>query len=175
MKTKTLFTIALIISSLIVSAQTPQTMKEFNPAIRTVDEIQMVYYSFTGPYMQSFDDFGQLMGHIQANNLPMGAYSLGIYYDDPNVVPENELRSEIGYMVTAPVSETKKFKYKKIPAGKAVSVRYTSMDEIYPAYEAISKYIMENKIETESFSLEIYYSNDPSVIDAEILMPIKSE
>ena len=173
MKTKIFITVLLAISSLVLTAQTKESMKNFEPTIREVEDIHMLYYSFTGPYMQTFNDFGQLMGHIQSNKLPMGPYSLGVYYDDPAVVPENELRSEAGFMVTSSVEETEQFKYKKISGGKAVSVKYKSMDDIYPAYEAISKYISDNNLETENFSIEIYYSSDPSVVDAEILWMIK--
>ena len=46
------------------------------------------------------------------------------------------------------------------------------MTDIMPAYEKLGKYISENGIKTVPFSVEIYYGNDPNVIDAEILFPI---
>lgn len=173
MKTRTLLTVLIALTAINLKAQNKETMKEFDVQIRNVDEIQMIYYSFTGSYMQSFNDFPKLMAHISQNNLPMGPYSLGVYYDDPEKVPENKLRSEVGYMVTDQVKESGVYKYKKIPAGKAVSVRYKSMEDIYPAYDALAAYIEKKGLNTEEFSLEIYYSNDPNVVDAEILMMIR--
>lgn len=174
MKTKLITTLAIaVFCSVILTAQTEKTMEKFKPEIRDVNEIHMIYYDFTGPYDQSFNAFGELMQFIQTNQLPMGPQSLGIFYDDPEKVPANELRSEIGFMLTKAVEGTDKYKYKKIEATKAVSVRYTSMDDIYPAYTAISNYIIENNLNTAPYSIEIYYSADPNVVDAEILMLIK--
>jgi effector-binding domain-containing protein len=132
----------------------------------------MVYYEFTGPYEQSFNEFGQLMSYIQQNNIPMGPYSLGIYYDDPATVSADKLRSEIGFAVSQKAEPTGKYKFKTIPAGKAVATKYSSMAEIMPAYEKISKYIMDNGIKTAPYAIEIYYGSDPNVIDAEILFLI---
>lgn len=162
----------LVLTSLLLTAQDQEKSKAFKPTIRDVEEIQMIYYTHIGPYMESFNDYGRLMAHIQSNNIAMGPYGLGIFYDDPELVPENKLRSEIGIMVTAPFKETEMYKFKKIPAGKAVSVRYTSMQDIYPAYNALAKFIDEKKLKTEEYSIEIYYSSDPNIVDAEILMMI---
>jgi len=170
-KMKMKFFLGLIIISLQlgIMAQNPETEKSMEPTIRKVDKIQLIYYNHTGPYQQAFSNFGQLMGYIQQNQLPIGPNSIGIYYDDPETVPENELRSEVGFMLMKPVEGSDNFKYKEIPAGKAVSIRYTSWEEISPAYEAIGKYIAENNINTVPYSVEIYYSSDPSVVDSEIL------
>ena len=173
MKTRTLFTVFMATVCISLSAQTKENLKEFDVKIREMEEIQMIYYSFIGPYMQSYDDFPKLMAHIQQNGISMGPYSLGVYYDDPEKVPENELRSEIGFMVSEKATETKNYKYKKIPAGTAVSVKYKSMEEIYPAYKAIAAYIEKEGLKTEGFSVEIYYSMDPHIVDTEILMLLK--
>lgn len=150
-----------------------KTANDFKVEIRELDDIHMVYYDFVGPYQECFNDFGKLMEYIQAEQIPMGPYSLGLYFDDPETVSADKLRSQPGFMVQEPIKVSDVFKYKKIPSCKVVSTRYKSMDEIIPAYEAISKYIEENEIQTESFSMEIYYSYDPNVVDAEILFLIK--
>jgi effector-binding domain-containing protein len=150
---------------------TPAT--EFKIEIREMDEIHMVYYNYTGSYQHCFDDFPKLMAYIQQNNIPMGKYSLGLFYDDPDTVPEEKLRSEPGYMVQGPVKTSGIYKYKKIPASKVVSTRYKSMDQIMPAYAAIGKYIAENKLETQEHSMEIYYSYDETTVDAEIVFFLK--
>lgn len=157
-----------------ISLYGQENKSKFEISVRTVDKIQMVYYDFTGPYDKSFSDFGQLMAFIQKNSIQLGQFSLGIYYDDPAVVSENKLRSKIGMAVLSD-SEIKssKYKYKEIPAGKAVTVRYKSMDDIMPAYSAISEYVANNNLLTENYSVELYYGQDPNTIDAEILFYIK--
>jgi effector-binding domain-containing protein len=147
---------------------------KFDISIRKVEEIHMVYYDFTGPYDKSFTDFGQLMAFVQKENIEMGPFSLGIFYDDPAVVDKTKLRSKIGIAVTSNAEfKSEKFNYKKIPAGKAITVRYKSMEDIMPAYTAISEYIASNNLKTENYSVELYYGNDPNSIDAEILFYIK--
>jgi DNA gyrase inhibitor GyrI len=143
--------------------------EKFKVTIKDVPEITMVYYEFTGPYEQAFNNFGQLMGYIQQNKIPMATYSLGIYYDDPVTVSADKLRSEIGFGVTQKVETSGVYKCKTLAAGKALAVKYSSMSNIMPAYEAIGKYLAANNIKTLPYSVEIYYSADPQVVDAEIL------
>ena len=146
---------------------------KFQVTIKDVPEMNLVFYSFTGPYEQSFNDFGNLMAYIQQNKIPMGAHALGVFYDDPATVSADKLRSEAGFMVTKKVEVSGNYKFKTLPAGKAISARYKSMNDIMPAYQAIDKYLAEKGIKTEPFSIEIYFSSDPTVVDAEILMMIK--
>jgi effector-binding domain-containing protein len=175
MKTNFLFIVMLYMLGLALNAQekSASCKAKFNVEIKEIEEIHMVYYEFTGPYMNSFNDFNKLMGYLKTNKVPMGPHALGIFYDDPSQVPEDQLRSEAGYMVQGKVKTGEGFLFKTIPAGKAVSVKYTSMEDIMKAYEAIGKYIGENGIKVKPFSIEIYHSTDPSVIDAEILFLIE--
>jgi DNA gyrase inhibitor GyrI len=158
--------------SLIAQEKTGTDSVKFKVTIKDVPEITMVYYEFTGPYEQAFNNFGQLMGYIQQNKIPMAAYSLGIYYDDPVTVSADKLRSEIGFGVTQKAETTGIYKCKTLAAGKAVAVKYTSMSDIMPAYEALGKYLTANNIKTLPYSVEIYYSADPQIVDAEILFYI---
>ncbi len=145
----------------------------FDVAIRDVDKIQMVYYEFTGPYEQSFTEFGQLMSFVKENNMTMDKFSLGIFKDDPEATPADKLRSEIGLAITSKAKiDLSGYKYKELPARKAVTVKYKSMDEIMPAYKAIEDYIKANNIKTENYSVELYYGQDPANMVSEILFYI---
>lgn len=162
-----------LITLLTISLSNAQKESKFKPSIKDVSEINMVYYSFTGPYDQSFNNFDDLMAYLQQNNMPIGAHSLGIFYDNPEQVAPNKLRSEIGFMVNEKVHVSGNYKFKNIPGSKAVSCRYKNNEDLKPAYQAIEQYITANNLKTEPYSVEIYYSADPAVIDAEILMFIK--
>lgn len=171
MKTRFLLIASVLFLNHSIMAQ--KTNESFDVQIKEIPAIQMVYYEFTGPYDQSFNDFGKLMGYMQQNKIEMGKHSLGVFYDDPESVSPDKLRSEIGFLVTKKTEGNKIYKYKEIPAGKAITVKYTSMEEIMPAYKAISDYISKKKIETAPYSVELYYSNDPTVMDAEIVFYLK--
>jgi effector-binding domain-containing protein len=173
---KKIITLCLLITCLIVNLSAQENndaSNQFEVSIKDFSETNLIYYSFTGPYEQSFNDYGNLMAYMQQNKIPMGQYSLGIYYDDPLTVSADKLRCDVGHMVTKKVKVSGQYKIKTLPAGKAVSVRYKSMSDIMNAYQTIDKYIKEKGIKTESYSIEIYYSADPNVVDAEILMLIK--
>jgi DNA gyrase inhibitor GyrI len=174
MKKNVLFLIVVFCLSTALDAQDSacKDKEKLKVTVKDVQEINMVYYEFTGPYDQSFNNFGELMAYIQQNNIPMGANSLGIFYDDPATVSADKLRSDIGFVVAKKVDVTGNYKFKTIPAGKAVAVKYSAMDEIMLAYEKVSKYIMDNGIKTAPYSIEMYYSADPNVVDAEILFMI---
>lgn len=150
-----------------------ETSKTFEIEIKELPEMHLVYYEFTGAYPAAMEKFEDLMKYLMANSIALGPHSMGIFYDDPAVVPENELRSEIGFLVNGPVEVSDGYKYKKIEACKAVCTKYTSMEEIMAAYGEISGYIVENKLDTAPYSMELYYGNDPNVIDAEIAFTIK--
>ncbi len=174
MKKQLTFCILLAGFTGLATAQTNQPVaSKFDVTVRDVAPINMVYYPFTGPYERSFDQFGNLMAYLQQNKIALGGQSLGIYYDDPATVSADKLRCDVGMMVAKKADVSGNYKFKALPAGKAVSVRYHSMDEIMPAYQAISQYIAEKGLKTEPYSIEIYYSADPTVVDAEILMMIK--
>jgi DNA gyrase inhibitor GyrI len=147
--------------------------EKFKVTVRDVDKIKMVYYEFTGPYDQSFSEFAQLISFAKENKLTMDKFSLGIFKDDPELTPADKLRSEIGLAITSKAKvDLAKYKYKELPAGKAVTVKYKGMDEIMPAYEAIAEYIKTNNIKTENYSVELYFGQDPDQMVSEILFYI---
>jgi AraC family transcriptional regulator len=179
---RTHFIFVLMLSALMLhsmaqekSSCTGKAKNNFEVTVKNTDAIHMVYYEFTGPYKDSFNDFGKLMEYMQTNNISMGSNALGVFYDDPEMLPEDELRSEAGYMVTGKVDVSDGYKYKKIDGKKVLSVWYNNMDEIMPAYAALGKYAEENHVQLEGYSIEIYYGMDPENMKTEILMPVKSE
>jgi len=81
--------------------------------IRDVPAMNVVSLDHVGSYMQIGKAFDSLFGWLAARNLlPAEFRTVGIYYDDPGIVPEVELRSKAGVVlpgdidVAAPVSVT---------------------------------------------------------------------
>lgn len=147
--------------------------KTFEVITKDVTGFHMMYYEFKGPYEESFNDYMGLIEYMANNNIEMGPHAVGLYYDNPEEVAPEELRSEVGFMAAGEAESGEKYKYKKIDDFKAVAVKYYSMDDIQSAYNALGKYIEENGLIPIGFAIEVYYSDDPAKVDAEILMPIK--
>ena len=81
--------------------------------IRDVPAMNVVSLDHRGPYMQIGKAFDSLFGWLASRNLLSAeARMIGIFYDDPGVVPEAELRSKAGVVlpvdidVAAPVGVT---------------------------------------------------------------------
>ncbi|WP_429340920.1 AraC family transcriptional regulator [Paraburkholderia sp. GAS42] len=93
--------------------------------IREVPVMEVVSVEHTGSYMQIGKAFDTLIGWIAARGLFSPEMRMvGIFYDDPGVVPEAELRSRAGVVlprrveISAPVSMT------SIPAGEYAVLRH---------------------------------------------------
>jgi AraC family transcriptional regulator len=87
------------------------TMREV--VIRDVPTMQVLSVDHLGSYMQIGKAFDALMGWLAARDLfAPEMRMIGIYYDDPGIVPEAELRSKAGVVlpgsveIAAPVSMT---------------------------------------------------------------------
>ena len=81
--------------------------------IRDLPAMQVLTVDHVGSYMQIGKAFDALIGGLAARNLLSPEMRMvGIYYDDPGIVAEAELRSKAGVVlphaveVTAPVSST---------------------------------------------------------------------
>ena len=72
----------------------------FDVAIKTVPSMQLAAIDHRGSYMQIDRAFEPLFGHFAARGWlgPM-TRSIGVYYDDPFSVAEDELRSRAGLVV----------------------------------------------------------------------------
>ncbi len=145
---------------------------EIEITIKDVEGFHFLYYEITGPYEIAWSGFPKLMVYLQENQIDFGPYAAGIYLDDPMEVAAEECRSEVGFMIKAPFDATGDFKYKKIDDFKAVSSNYTSYDQIEGRYEAIMKYMDENKLEFAGPPIEIH-KGDGKNVDADIMVPIK--
>jgi AraC family transcriptional regulator len=72
--------------------------------IREVPAMEVVSVEHVGSYMQIGKAFDMLMGWLAARNLFSPAMRMvGIFYDDPGIVAEAELRSRAGVVLPRPV------------------------------------------------------------------------
>lgn len=162
----------LLIGGINAQDTTKTCSPKFDVQIKNIESFNMLYYEFTGPYEQAYNSFQTLMDFMAQNNIGMGSSAVGIYYDDPQVVAADKLRSEVGYTTINAVDSAGNFKFKKVEAYKAVCVKYTSMADMMGAYGAIMEYITKNNITIIGPAYEFYYDMyGPNPI-SEIAFPI---
>ncbi len=174
MKTK-VFPLVFMCFTLIIESQIAfgqASIYAFKAETRKIEPFQYVYYEYRGSYMNAFTAFPQLSEYVDAENIETDLYSLGVFYDDPSLVTENDLRSEIGIMIKQKIKDGQ-YKCKKVDGFKAAVIRYNNMDEIENAYAALTKYMKEKNLTPVGPAYEFYYSFDENNFDAEILFPVK--
>lgn len=174
MKTPVLLLIATFFTLSVMAQVSEQQIASypFKAETKKIEPFQYLYYEYKGAYMNAFTAFPQLVEYIENEKIETDLYSLGVYYDDPSQVAENDLRSEIGMMVKEKV-KSDRYKCKKVEGFKAATIRYNNMAEIQTAYAALAKYMQEKNLTPVGPSYEFYYSYDENNIDAEIIFPVK--
>ncbi|CAC5381658.1 unnamed protein product [Mytilus coruscus] len=132
-----------------------------------IGQVTIAYKFVKGPYKDSGQYFTELSSHLKPEQ-----HCLGIYYDDPKVVPKDQCRYAVGGMIAmnddTPDEEQKKYligegyKIFKLPTvSYAVKtdfpyISYMSIIlAVFRVYPKLSKYVKEKKLCAHPF-LEIY-------------------
>jgi AraC family transcriptional regulator len=90
----------------------------YEVAIKTVPKMTVLTVEHTGSYMEIGKAFETLYGWMGSRNLIRpDMRSVGIYFDDPTSVPEEQLRSAAGIVANQSFSVESPLKYKEISAG----------------------------------------------------------
>lgn len=164
---------AILFISCVVSAQ------EYNIEVKNVDATRAVIIKAE----TASSDIGQSMGEIygklfsflgQKNVSPAGA-PFAVYY---KFDPQGNTEYEGGVPVKGKIETSGEISFKEYPAMKVVSVMYTgAYENMMPVYNAIDKYIKDNKLEKAGASWEVYLT-DPDETTPEknqtiIYFPVK--
>ena len=63
---------------------------------------RVMTFTHVGPYSRLRDSYGKLMAHMAENGLEFGAPAWEIYIDDPEKVPDDELRTVVYVTLASP-------------------------------------------------------------------------
>ena len=134
--------------------------------IQAIEPTQLIGYSHQGDYMEIGHVFEKLF--IDAQNLDLlnnTSRSFGIYYDDPQTVNTNELRSMACISVAAdtPLPANSEFETLTIPESKAASLLFKgSYAELPKPYDwFFGTWLPESGQEPADFPAFEEYLNDP--------------
>ncbi len=116
--------------------------------------------------------YGRIMGYLAERKTQPTGMPFVIYYN----MDMANLDIEMGFETPAGLSGRDDIQAGTIPAAKVVSLIYTGpYEECGPAYEAMSKWMVENNLEGTGVAIE-FYLNDPQVdppAQTRIEMPLK--
>ena len=97
----------------------------YDVEIKNVTAIKAATVPHTGPYMEVGKAFDSLFGWLAKEDLMKDtARIIGVYYDDPDSVSEDKLRSRAGAVLSSSPELTPPFEYTEIQGGPYAVLKY---------------------------------------------------
>jgi AraC family transcriptional regulator len=153
-----------------VRFQPPLRGKEpgmYDVTIKTVPAMQAVTIAHVGPYMQISKAFDLLYGWLAARQrMVPGNRVLGIYYDDPDSVAEDQLRSRACVVLAQPVGVEPPVEVADIPAGTYAVLRHKGpYADMKAAYQWLyGTWLVQSGREAGNAPVFEEYLNNPRVV-----------
>jgi len=146
--------------------------KPYEILTKTTEKMTVCYLEHVGPYDQVGVLFGQL-GEYAAKKQLTGEM-VGVYYDDPAIVPAESLRSEIGIVVPEGFMPDSGYGVQEIPAQKVVyAILKGPYAEIAKEYPFIMKWIEKKGYKITGPVMEIYLEAGPGVPPEELVTEVR--
>jgi len=149
--------------------------------IRAIPELRVGGVPHAGPYNQigeAFGRLGQIAGRAGLFQQP-GAAMVGIYHDDPDSTPADQLRSEAAIVVPNTVKLPADLTEQRLPAGRyAVTVHEGPYEQLPDAWMRLkSDWLPASGHRVGKSAAYEYYLNDPATtpkeqLKTEIRIPI---
>lgn len=173
-KTSLFFLLAFFV--LIVACGQKEEKKaepELEIKVKTTQKIKFLYLENIGPYSEITPVFHQL-GQYTTQKGIAGKPPMGIFYDDPAVVPEESLRCEIGMPVPEDFEPDPPFQVKELPPQEvAFAVLKGPYHQIAKEYGKIMKWIQENGYMMVGPPREVYLKGGEGVPESEYLTEVQ--
>ena len=146
--------------------------KPYEILTKTTEKMTVLYLEYLGPYDQVAPLFGQLGEYAARKGL--SGNMVGIYYDDPDVVRAESLRSEIGIVVPDGFMPDSGYGVQVIPARKVVyAVLKGPYEEIAKEYDYIMGWMMKNGYKMSGPVMEIYLEAGPNVPPEQLVTEVQ--
>ena len=148
--------------------------RDMNVEIKHVDEQRVAAVRHRGPYNQineAFEKLGQIAGPGGLFNDPKVAM-VGLYYDDPDTTPADQLRSDAGLVVSQSTKLPRGLTEERIPAGDyAVTLHvgpYEKLPDVWGRFMGEWLPSSGYRFADDGLSYELYL-NDPTQVPKEQL------
>jgi len=144
--------------------------------VKETPPISFCYVENVGPYDAIGARFAEIADLAEAHQLRGNV--IGVFFSDPEKVPAEELRCELGIEVPAEFEAPEGFKLREIPARTvACSIMKGPYEKIVQEYKKIFVWAGKNDYQIAGPLMEIYLKGGPEVPPEEYLtevcLPIK--
>lgn len=148
--------------------------------IKTTSPMRIVYLEHKGPYEEIGPVFEKVISYAMQKNLELAGPPMGIYYDDPALVPASELRAEIGVQIKGEPEVEPPFKLKEISSHEVgYALLKGPYEKIALHYPEIISFLEEQGYKIIPPIIEIYVASGPGVspedYQTEVWFPIVKE
>lgn len=144
--------------------------EEFN--IKTTERLKLVYVENVGPYWEVGPVFGKVAGYAMEKGIQ--GRMLGIYYDDPSVIPAESLRCEIGMEVPEEFVPDSGYMIKEIEPHLVIyAILKGPYEEIAKRYPEIKSWALKEGYQIVGPVTEIYLKVGPEIPDTEFVTEVQ--
>lgn len=140
--------------------------------VKQMEPIRFCYIDNVGPYDQIGAKFAQI-GAMMAEHQVSG-HVLALFFDDPQVVSAEQLRSQIGTQVPDDFKIPEGYKVKEIAAGSFATATFQGpYEQIADDYRKIFRWINQNDYQIAGPLMEVYLKGGPGVPPEEYLTEVR--
>ncbi len=151
--------------------------------VKDVPAMEVMSLPFTGAYEQTQKKLDRLLSWQLRVGHPHSSEPLGLYYDEPGTVPEEEQRAEVCLPIEEECEPEEDIERKELPAVTvACTVHKGPYSDIPRVYEEIFDWIRENGYEyiedmptREVFQVMYGHTSEPEEYVTEIQVPVRKE
>ena len=142
--------------------------------VKKTEPMTVAFVSMKGPYTQISETFGRLYGWIGERGYVPAGPPIGVYFNAPGQVPDEELlwelRSPIAGDVPPSGPDERGLGVKRVEGVEvAATMHKGSYEQVGATYGALAGWVMENGYEIAGPPEEVYIS-DPGKTPAEELL-----
>jgi len=148
--------------------------------LKKTEPMQVAVISHVGPYGEVGRLYEEILKWLKQKGLRIAGPPFGWFYDNPEEVLVDKLRSEVGFPFKGEAKPEDNIEIKKIPAQEVLSTKHKGpYSEVGSAYATLFRYANEKGCIPLGCPMEIYL-NDPSKVPegellTEIQLPIKKK
>jgi AraC family transcriptional regulator len=174
----TLFILGILVLIHAGCGKNAEEEKSYDILTKTADKMTIVYLEHTGPYDRMGDVFARIGEYAAAKELTGDV--VGIYFDDPTVVPGEKQRSQIGILVTEGIMPDSDLHILEIPEQKVVyAILRGPYGGIANEYPYIVQWAKKKGYSISGPLMEIYWEAGPDIppeeLVTEVRIPIKEK
>ena len=148
--------------------------------LKKTELLRVATISHVGPYSDAGKLYEEIVKWLRQKRLKITGPPFGWFYDNPEEVQANKLRSEVGFPFRGEAKPDRRISIKEVPAQEVLSTIHKGpYREVGPAYATLFQYAKEKGYIPQGCPMEIYLNDPAKIPESELLtevqLPIKKK